>query len=331
MVEWHGHFPRTGSSSPKEEHMSLLKLVTLALFVSANTLLLGVPASAQSFKFAAINDPAGFNTEARGINLSGEIAGFYQTDTTCRETVLDTRYMPNCTKHGFTYINGTYKTVDVPGAISTVVNGLNDYGDLVGTYTTNDGGIYGFLWLHTGTIKQINAPQQGYLAIPMSVNKALIVVGQWGGGSFRWSNGTFTDLKVASDPGCPNCNGATGISNGGTIVGYSVKGDSWRGFLKRGTDFDFFPKFENGDSFTDAVNDNADMVGYGAGATIAYLAKNVESNEGTSDVEKSPAYIKFAYPNSSMTIPFGINDKRSIVGGFWDSQGQIEGFMAIYQ
>ena len=45
--------------------MSLLKLVTLALLVSANTLLLGVPASAQSFKFAAINDPAGFNTEAR--------------------------------------------------------------------------------------------------------------------------------------------------------------------------------------------------------------------------------------------------------------------------
>src|ERR1700688_1777474 len=266
---------------------SQMSLVTIFAFVVAA--LLTTTASAQTFTFASINVPGGFNTEARGINSSGEIAGFYQTNTTCTETVLDIRYMSSCSKHGFTYINGTYKTVDVPGAISTVVNGLNDYGDLVGTYTTNDGGIYGFLWLHTGTIKQINAPQQGYLAIPMSVNKALIVVGQWGGGSFRWSNGTFTDLKVASDSGCPNCNGATGISNGGTIVGYSVKGDSWRGFLKRGTDFDFFPKFENGDSFTDAVNDNADMVGYGAGATIVYLAKKVESNEGTSDVEKSPA------------------------------------------
>src|ERR1700686_4193235 len=327
MVEWHGHFPRTGSSSPKEEHMSLLKLVTLALFVSANTLLLGVPASAQSFKFAAINDPAGFNTEARGINLSGEIAGFYQTDTTCRETVLDTRYMPNCTKHGFTYINGTYKTVDVPGAISTIVNGLNDYGDLVGTYTTNDGGIYGFLWLHTGTIRAINPPAgySGYITIPMSVNKYLTVVGEWGGGSFRWVNGKTTAVAVNSDPGCANCNGLTGISSGGTMVGFSVKGDSWRGYLKRGTDFDFFPTFENGDSFTDAVNDKADIVGYGGGGVNAYFAKTVESNEGTTDVEKSPVYLAFAYPNSTMTLAFGVNDTRSIVGAYQDGNG-IHGF-----
>jgi hypothetical protein len=308
---------------------SQMSLVRIFAFVVAA--LLTTSASAQTFTFASINVPGGFNTEARGINSSGEIAGFYQTNTTCTETVLDIRYMSSCTKHGFTYINGTYKTVDVPGAISTVVNGLNDYGDLVGTYTTNDGGIHGFLWLHTDTIRAINPPagHSGYAMIPMSVNKYLTVVGEWGGGSFRWVNGKSTAVAVSSDTGCPNCDGSTGIANNGTIVGFAMKGDSWRGYLKRGTDFDFFPKFLNGDSFTDAVNDKADMVGYGGGGTVAYLAKTVESNEGTTDAEKSPAYLTFAYPGSSVTLPFGVNDTRSIVGAYSDSNG-IHGFLAIY-
>jgi len=309
---------------------SQMSLVRIFAFVVAG--LLTASAWAQTFTFAPINVPGGFNTEARGINSSGEIAGFYQTNTTCTETVLDIRYMSSCTKHGFTYINGTYKTVDVPGAVSTVVNGLNDYGDLVGTYTTNDGGIHGFLWLHTGTIRAINPPAgySGYITIPMSVNKYLTVVGEWGGGSFRWVNGKTTSVAVNSDPGCANCNGLTGISNSGTMVGFSMKGDSWRGYLKRGTDFDFFPKFENGDSFTDAVNDKADIVGYGGGGVNAYFAKTVESNEGTTDVEKSPVYLSFAYPNSTMTLAFGVNDTRSIVGAYQDGNG-IHGFLALYQ
>ena len=114
------------------------------------------------------------------------------------------------------------------------------------------------------------------------------------------------------------------------IQDFSMKGDSWRGYLKRGTDFDFFPKFENGDSFTDAVNDKADIVGYGGGGVNAYFAKTVESNEGTTDVEKSPVYLSFAYPNSTMTLAFGVNDTRSIVGAYQDGNG-IHGFLALYQ
>jgi hypothetical protein len=78
------------------------------------------------------------------------------------------------------------------------------------------------------------------------------------------------------------------------------------------------------------VNDKADIVGYGGGGTVAYLAKSVESNEGTTDAEKSPAYLTFAYPGSSVTLPFGVNDTRSIVGAYSDSDG-IHGFLAIYQ
>jgi hypothetical protein len=283
---------------------------------------------AQSFSFAPINDPAGFNTEARGINASGEIAGFYQTDTSCTETVLDIRYIPNCKKHGFTYVNGTYRTVDVPGATSTVVYGLNDYGDLVGIYTNSDNSIHGFLWLHNGTIRSIDAPS-GYVALPTGVNKWLTVVGAWGGGSFRWSNGKFTAVYVNSGPGCGNCNGFTGIANNGLIVGYTFLHDFWDGFLRRGSDFDIFPRINGTDTFTTSVNDKSDIVGYGGGGTIGYFAANVEQNEGSSDIEKTPKYIYLNYQSSNM-VPFGINDNRSIVGAYQDSQG-IHGLLAVYQ
>lgn len=296
-----------------------------ALF--ATILAFSSSAAAATFSFAPINDPAGFNTEARGINASGEIAGFYQTDTGCTENYPDIRYLPNCKKHGFTYLNGTYTTRDVPGAVSTVVNGLNDFGDLVGFSINSDGSIHGFLWLHTGTITPVEYSSTD-AAIPLSVNKSLVVVGEVGGLSFRWVKGKFTLVPVVSGPGCGNCNGLTGIANDGRMVGYAFKNDFWVGVLVAGSDFDYFPHFNDGDSFTDAVNDNTDIVGYGR--QYAYFAPRVEQNEGSGDQEKSPGYVRFNYTGGYSTQPFGINDSRAIVGAYEDSTG-IHGFLALYE
>jgi hypothetical protein len=299
------------------------------VFVMAATILAISPSAASAtFTFAPINDPAGFNTEARGINSSGEIAGFYQTDASCTESQVDIRYLPTCHKHGFTYVDGKYKTHDVPGAVSTVVNGLNDLGDLVGVYLSSDGVTHGFLWLHTGAIEILAYPKASSTT-PMSINKSGVVVGQFNGGySFRWVNGKFSFISVNSGPGCPNCNGLSGIANNDAMVGFAFHDDSWVGFLKNGSDFDFFPRFNDGDSFTDAVNDKIDIVGYGIGH--AYFAPSVEANEGSPESEKSPDYIPFKYTGGYPTQPFGINDSRAIVGAYEDSTG-IHGFLALYQ
>jgi hypothetical protein len=47
--------------------------------------------------------------------------------------------------HGFIYHNGTYRTVDVPGATSTTISGINDGGTIVGYFLNQAGNTDGFV------------------------------------------------------------------------------------------------------------------------------------------------------------------------------------------
>ena len=49
------------------------------------------------------------------------------------------------TNEGFLDSGGVFSLIDVPGASSTHVFGINNLGQIVGTYTENDGSSHGFL------------------------------------------------------------------------------------------------------------------------------------------------------------------------------------------
>jgi hypothetical protein len=66
--------------------MQRLALLALTLFSAAQVF------SQVSFKFAPINVPGATATQARGINASGEVVGFYQT-TACSNYNLQ---VPSC-------------------------------------------------------------------------------------------------------------------------------------------------------------------------------------------------------------------------------------------
>src|SRR5437763_17061081 len=76
------------------------------------------------YTYTTLDDPsANNNTQAFGINASGQIVGQY-TDAS------------NHT-HGFLYSNGTYTTLDDPSASATggtFALGINDLGQIVGVY-----------------------------------------------------------------------------------------------------------------------------------------------------------------------------------------------------
>ena len=76
------------------------------------------------YTYTTLDDPsANNNTQAFGINASGQIVGEY----------IDAS---NHT-HGFLYSNGTYTTLDDPSASATggtIALGINDLGQIVGTY-----------------------------------------------------------------------------------------------------------------------------------------------------------------------------------------------------
>ena len=73
--------------------------------------------------FMPLNVPGSTGTQALGVNNHGQVVGFY-TDNAGGT-------------HGFVYSIGTswFTTIDAPGGVgSTIVNGINDAGKLVGFY-----------------------------------------------------------------------------------------------------------------------------------------------------------------------------------------------------
>jgi hypothetical protein len=75
-------------------------------------------------------------TQAFGVNDSDEVAGAYTTGSGS-----------NTQTHGFTWRPGHgFQTVDDPHGIgTTLINGVNDHGDLVGFYTDSAGNTDGML------------------------------------------------------------------------------------------------------------------------------------------------------------------------------------------
>src|SRR5437764_15221099 len=117
-----------------------MKRVLLSIIFALPSALL-----AQTFSYAPVNVPGAVATEARGINNTGEIVGFYKT-VACADYDIK---VPSCPTKGFKYVNGAYVKLMVPNSVSTAVMGVNELGDLVGFYKKADGTRHGFIWYHT--------------------------------------------------------------------------------------------------------------------------------------------------------------------------------------
>src|SRR5216684_6628282 len=70
--------------------------------------------------FTAIDFPGATSTQPCGINLSGDIIGFYVS--------------ADKATHGFLLSRGQYSSIDFPGAAFSEVNGVSPRGDVIGDY-----------------------------------------------------------------------------------------------------------------------------------------------------------------------------------------------------
>jgi hypothetical protein len=89
------------------------------------------------------NDAVSF-TEARGINSSGTVCGDY--------------FGNDLNLHGFFLTNGTFTEYDVPGAPSTIVNGINDPADFAGAFGDSFNGPFQAFVSVGGTITSFSVP-----------------------------------------------------------------------------------------------------------------------------------------------------------------------------
>jgi probable HAF family extracellular repeat protein len=81
--------------------------------------------------FTQIDVPGATETEALGINNTGQIVGQF----------LDRIFL----FHGFLDTSGSFTQIDVPGAIQTSAFGINDAGQIVGVFNDSTGTTHGFL------------------------------------------------------------------------------------------------------------------------------------------------------------------------------------------
>lgn len=309
-----------------------MKNLLLAIVLALPSALLS-----QTFSYASVDVPGALATEARGVNNNGVIVGFYQT-TSCNDIYA----VPTCPTQGFKYVNGSYKKLAVPGAVSTAIMGVNDYGDLVGFYTDSGGSKHGFIWYHQNVVKTIdypNPPKAGLTTIPFGINKAgKVVGGLWAIGTqypsygWVWVSGKFSKMdpyEADYPPPAACCWSVNGVANNGVMTGQTFSHDFNVAWSKHGTDQDFYMDIPSGnsgaDTFGTGVNSATDVVGYGF---EGWFAPRIEQNEGTNDgTETSPTFIKVAYPGASSTAPYALNDKRAVVGTYHDSS--THGFLAI--
>jgi hypothetical protein len=123
----------------------------------------------------ALAPPGSTYKQALGINLQGNIVGFY----------IDS----SGGQHGFLLSNGIFTAIDVPGGIpgSTQALGINLQGDIVGSYA--DSNDFSSNWLlskgtFTAPITEALDPEIcGCSAFPSGINLLGDIVGQYFGSS----------------------------------------------------------------------------------------------------------------------------------------------------
>ena len=171
--------------------------------------------------FTATDFPGSSFTEAVGINGHGQIVGFYLN--------------PERTIHGFLRDRGrgaqrdegVFTTIELPGALATSADDINNRGQIVGTYSevsnTRPLDAPRAYLLDDGAVTLIDALGAENTQIGR-INDRSEFVGAYfdaGGptlGFLRDSKGVFTTIEV---PGAEQT-GAAGINNRGQIVGAYV-------------------------------------------------------------------------------------------------------------
>ena len=192
------------------------------------------------------NDTEPF-TVLRSINDSGVIAGFYGSNT----------------GHGFLLHDGVFVPVDFPGAQSTALRGINNRGDLSGTYYTSPtADPIGFILPRQGAAITFGPPPGGSGLVVGKINDQREVVGYYTAangsltGFLREPDGRLIDIIV---PGAASTL-AYGINDCGIISGFWTDGTA-HGFYGRPGNLHSFDLPGAGATFARGVNNHGRVVG----------------------------------------------------------------------
>ena len=218
----------------------------------------------------------------------------------------------------------TYTAIADPSAVGgTFADGINDLGQVVGSYIDGSGNEDGFLysngaWTTLEDPAAANGPSGGTFAD--GINASGQIVGSYidnsgNANGFLYSHGTWTTLD---DPSAVNGTFANGINASGQIIGsYTDGSGNENGFLYSNGTWTTLDDPLAVETTAYAINSAGQIVGSyidGSGNTNGFLYSN-----GT--------WTTLDYPSAASTTAYGINASGEIVGTYTDSSGNVYGFL----
>jgi len=251
----------------------------------------------------------------------------------------------------------TWTTLDVPGSTSTEPLGMNDAGDVVGSYSNGHRSI-GFLYSE-GIFTKIRVPG-AVETTPYGINDNGQIAGVYKSDDskvhgFFFDGQTFTTLDF---PGAAFTD-ARGINNAVTIAGTYVDASGQNhGFSWNNGTFTTLDKIPpSSQTVIDSINNRGDIVGVyldagldfrgfilsadGALRTLKFLGvQNMAINDRSTVVGtffdssngfkyrlKTKALEEIHFPHSAGTYCFGINNTRQIVGFYQTGRYHLHGYI----
>jgi hypothetical protein len=189
-------------------------------------------------------------TVLRAVNDDGVVAGFYGANVS----------------NGFLLTEGKFRTVDFPGAVATALRGINNLGDVSGTYSIVDFNAdeFGFIIPRRGPpISFKLADPTGTGIVVGGINDLRQLVGYYTDatstlvGFLRQPSGQFVSVIV---PGALSTQ-AYGINDCGIVVGVWGDGSTAHGFYGRPGNLHSFDVPGAVATFTQGINNEGHLVG----------------------------------------------------------------------
>lgn len=276
---------------------------------------LGGLASAQHLEFTNFNVPGAIETFAEGIGVNGTVFGFY----------LDgSRRL-----HGFTRDpQGTITTYDAPGAgrgagQGTGINGVNEAGEIVGSYTDSGYHTHGFMYSHDVYVP-INVPDAPE-TFPNSINAAGTIAGDFTDAAgklhgFEWNRQGFKAFFNA--PGATNTS-VSAINDAGVITGTGTNAAGLQfAWVRADGEFIDLSFISSAGTISAGINN--------AGVVTGTALNKVGSFSGEGFVSNPPytpeTTVIFSVPGAKRTNPAAINNEGVIAGTFNTTAGN-RGFL----
>jgi len=229
-----------------------------------------------------------------------------------------------------TAVNAHYKFIAIgpQNAQNAYAAGINNAGLVTGFYEDLSSNYHGFVW-QNGVFQTVDYPGATDTFL-YGVNNFGVAIGGYGdsfasptnhAATYTVQSGTWTEL-----PDIPNhsLNFGYGINDSGVAVGdaplagSSATGVGWA-WDPTTLSYAFLsvPGAQPYSTVPDGLNDKGQVVGYAADASYAQHGF----------IEEGGVYTAFNVPGAADTFPLGIDNRGTIVGGWINAAGTLQGFL----